>query len=778
MVAGEEPRQSQSHPAATAVLLLIWLVVSLGNRAGAELLFEAGSSTITVDPATLALTLKSGDCPGLCVSKPQPDLGRVANLERRSNGATWFYPEHKVSVTLELTGQRLLAHVLATETGHFTFPVLSETDAVRGWILPLFEGVYAPRGDSRWAAFLTNRGELNTTADFTLPFLGLDCGKFTLSCILTNPFNNQLHFYRSEGGGLEARLTHQFTRNHAVKEYGVVFELGTNSLVEPARRYRQWLVDHGGFVSLKDKIRRTPEAAKLLGAAHIYLWGDEPLDQADVSDWKRFARELKSQGESPKTSPGKRMWSLMQPEARDLVGKVAQTEWPDRYMKGQVMEELNRLLRDPGLYEASDWKGVILDPTTTARLSRDGSQLSRADVCQLNSRLLAAAFPTSFSSPETWGNGVSPKMIRQLAVAGFDRLWLGSSSWQAFLDRPETVAVAKQAGFLIGPYDSYHSIHRPGEPDTWETAQFDAALYETGAIVTADGSKRRGFKQKGFLLSPDAARPYVEQRVAGLMAAFQANSWFIDCDGFGEFFDDYSARHPATQQSDMQSRISRMSWIRDTYGAVIGTEGCSAGVARAVHFAHGVMTPVIGWGDPDLKDKESKYYLGAYYPPDAPQVFFKPVPLKEEYRYIYFEPRFRLPLFQTVFHDSVVATHHWSFASLKTRDQAKIVELLELLYQVPPLYHLNVPEFQKRKAQLQRHYRFFSPLHRETALLPLTGFEWLTPDGTVQRTEFGNKVELVANFGAADFRLGDTRVAPQSIVVRRRGSGNAGTYAP
>ena len=141
----------------------------------------------------------------------------------------------------------------------------------------------------------------------------------------------------------------------------------------------------------------------------------------------------------------------------------------------------------------------------------------------------------------------------------------------------------------------------------------------------------------------------------------------------------------------MQSRIARMAWIRDTFGAVIGTEGCSAGVAPAIHFAHGVMTPVIGWGDPDLSNKQSKYYLGAYYPPEEPQVFFKPVPLKEEHRYIYFEPRFRLPLFQTVFHDSVIATHHWSFASLKAQDQARTVELLELLYQVPPLYHLNLP---------------------------------------------------------------------------------------
>jgi hypothetical protein len=389
---------------------------------------------------------------------------------------------------------------------------------------------------------------------------------------------------------------------------------------------------------------------------------------------------------------------------------------------------------------------------------------------------LEAAFPRLMAKAEMWGGAISPKMIDKLAKAGFDRLWLGNEGWEGFVNRPETVVAAKKAGFLIGPYDSYNSIHRPNDPDTWPTAQFDEALYETGGIVNADGSKKHGFKKKGWLLSPAAARPYMEKRVTRLMKLFGANSWFMDCDGFGDYFDDYSDAHPATQQSDMQSRMARMAWIRDTFGAVIGSEGCSAGVAPAIHFAHGVMTPVIGWGDPDLSSKNSKYYLGRYYPPDEPEVFFKPVPLKEEYRYIYFEPRFRLPLFQTVFHDSVIATHHWSFGSLKSRDGAGTVELLELLYNVPPLYHLNLSEFQKRRQQIKHHYDFFSPLHREAALLPMTGFQWLTPDRSVQRTTFGDKIELIANFGDVDFTYQTMSIPAQSILAI--GDGKTVTYSP
>ncbi len=758
---------------------LLWFTV-LNSFAGdnLEIVLANDSCRVTVNPASFQINLQPRNQGSILLSSGQSGLGPIASLDKSGTSASWEFSDRKIRVGLQLVSEGLLVDLLAETTGKFTFPILPESDSTKGWILPLFEGVYAPRGDSRWVAFLTNSGTMNTTADLTMPFLGLDYGDFTVACILTNPFNNQLRFQTAPDGRLEARVTHEFTRNHPVKECGMLFRLGNNSPVEPGRLYREWLKQHGDFVTLADKIKKTPEGAKLLGAAHIYLWGDELITPDDAANWKQFAAKIKSQGEASEPSPGKRIWSLLKPDARKAVGDLIGQEWPDRYTKLQIAEGLDQLLLNRDFYDAAAWTGVGLDQLTMASLNSDRSNWTQADLCRVNCHLLAAAFPSLMAKPEMWGDGISPKMIQQLAQAGFDRLWLGAGGWEGFVNRPETVAAAKQAGYLIGPYDSYNSIHRPSDPDTWPTAQFDETLYETGAIVNADGGKKHGFKKKGWLLSPDAARPYVERRVGGLMKLFGANSWFMDCDGFGDYFDDYSTVHPATQQSDLQSRRARLAWIRDTFGAVVGSEGCSAGVAPDIFFAHGVMTPVIGWGDHDLSDKGSKYYLGRYYPPNGPEVFFKPVPLKEEYRYIYFEPRFRLPLFQTVFHDSVITTHHWSFGSWKSRDEAGTVELLELLYNVPPLYHLNLQEFQKRKQQMRRHYDFFSPLHREAAVLPMTAFQWLTPDRSVQRTAFGDKIEMIANFGSTDFTNQTLNIPKRSILARWLDTGKTLTYSP
>ena len=255
-----------------------------------------------------------------------------------------------------------------------------------------------------------------------------------MTYIFTNAFNNRLEFQPSPGKTLQARFTHQFTRNHAVKEYGVIIQLGKNSPVEPARLYRQWLVQRGEFVSFKEKIQRTPEAAKLPGAAHIYLWGGELLHHTDVKNWKQFCQELKGQGEA--ASPIARETDLVPDANRKRKGFVAQLlteEWPDKYTKSQITDDLNRLLLLPDFSDAPPPGG----PAPT-----------QAEICRANCRWLAAAFPGLLSDPATWGNGVSPKMIHQLAAAGLDRLWLGSDGWDAFINRPETVAAAKAGGIF------------------------------------------------------------------------------------------------------------------------------------------------------------------------------------------------------------------------------------------------------------------------------------------------------------------------------------------
>jgi len=642
--------------------LLVALCASSGRHAVADpaatVLLASPAWTVELEPGSLAVTARPLGGPAVRLSAPQRDLGPVTDLAFTETEVSWLLAERSCRVALRLAGDTLEARFQATGPTEITWPAIGSDVSVRAHIVPLFEGSYIPADHAEWLSFLAEQSPMSTTEGLSMPFLGIDAGERTITYIFANPFHNSLAF-RGHEGRITADVTHVFTERAQGDDYVVVVGLGPPSPIEPARRYRRYLVEQGDFITLRDKIKRLPEAEKLLGAAHAYLWGD----------------------------------------------------------------------------------------------------------------------------------GLSVKMMEDLAALGLDRLWLGLDSWQGGFREPEAVKRAKELGWLIASYDSYESIHSPDETDTWETAQFDRRLYESGGVIGRDGKPMRGFQGKGYRLNPLVAKPYVRERVNRLMGTLpeRFNSWFIDCDAYGDLDDDYSLDHPMTQRDDMEARLERMAWIRDAYQLAIGSERGAAYAAPVIHFAHGMMTPVIGWGDPDLqKDKQSPYYLGAWWPPEGPGIMVKQVPLKPRCRTPYFDPRFRLPLYQTAFHDSLVTTHHWQYASLKFTDQLQTVELLELLYNVPPLYHLNLKELAKHKERIAAHYRFFSPLHRELATEPLTDFEWLSPDHLVQRTVFGDPsaplrpggVEMVANFSEEAFSYQGTSLPPNGILARCPATGAADLFVP
>ena len=724
--------------------------------------------TVDIDPQSLAVETYPADSEiSLPISWEQTGFGTITEFSQEDNTVSWRLPERFLTVRFELIDDSLSVEFIQDKRTNdalsVTWPVIEDFESLRGYILPFFEGSYVPKDDVTWRDFLCERGPINTTAGLSMPFWGLHLADRTLTYILTNPFNNQIHFNQTLTHGLGMQVSHTFTPNWEQKRYAVRITLDTASPVAPAKRYRKWLKQNAEFVSFTEKIQKTPAAERLLGAAHIYLWGGKLLSQYDVTDWKAFATKL-----SGDTEVAKRIWTQLNVEARKAILEIVQVDYPSKYSLRVVSRAISEQLEKQRFYDPIIWTEIPLTSEAEALISRDVSMLSLPELYRRNCLLFYAAFSDTLRHPDEWGDGLSVKLLAQFAENGLDRLWLGVDSWQEGFRHPKAVAKAKELGYLIGPYDSYHSIHHPNEKDTWETAQFDLTLYETGAIVNADGTKSRGFKKKGYHLSPLVAKPYVENRVNGIVEQMPTdfNTWFIDCDAYGELYDDYSASHPATQLDDMNARLARIAWIRDTHNMVVGSEGGAAYSAATLHFAHGMTLPVIGWGDPDMKSKTSPYYVGGYWPPEGPAVHIKQVPLKPKYLYHYYDPRFRLPLYQMVFHDSVITTHHWGSGSLKFENAIETLALLELFYNVPPLYHLNIAEFEKHKAWIKQHYAFFSPLHRRIGGRAMTDFEWLSHDKQVQRIEFGNMVEMYANFGTDAFGYNDVAIPERSVVAR------------
>jgi len=91
---------------------------------------------------------------------------------------------------------------------------------------------------------------------------------------------------------------------------------------------------------------------------------------------------------------------------------------------------------------------------------------------------------------------------------------------------------------------------------------------------------------------------------------------------------------------------------------------------------------------------------------------------------------------------------------------------------------MNLEEFEKHRTRMRAHYEFFAPLHRELGLLPLTDFAWLSSDRMVQRTVFGDAVEMVANFAQEGFDYSGTVIPGRSVLARWLETGDTRVYTP
>jgi hypothetical protein len=776
------------------VAILTVCLLGISPAASAE---EAGGKVyelknepwnLSIQPSTLEVIARPKKGQEFALSLPISDAGPVENINKAGNIISWEVPDKGAEVEMELGSKGLQLNVRVKDPVVFTWPRLRMDQPVKGLIWPHWEGSYIPADDPRWVARLLDWGSVDTLEGLSLPFWGLDCGEYSLTYIIKNRYNNTIEFSK-EQDQLVAEFSHDFPPNHSSREYGFLICLGENKTpVEPALIFRQWLMEQGEFVSLKEKMEKTPKVERLPGAAQVYLWGDAYLAKNNVRSpkssrekvWKPFTGKMIAESESSQPTVGKHLKKLMgEKNWTDLIVEMSKVPYDYDYLQKGICREISRLLGLAEFYDSASWEGVTIPEEAKVVLASDRSSLSPKELARMNGLLLQAAYPEYLAPVNEWGGSLSIAMLKELKEAGFDRMRLCLDGWEGIEKRPEVARYADELGYLFGTYDSFHSIHPPswqGTDATWPTAQFNQELYDSGGVTLRNGEKKKGFRQKGYILSPIAARPDVEERVNRNFSNVPYNYYFVDCDAYGHVYDDYTPGRTVTMKEGAMARNDRLAWIRDTHHVVIGSEGGCSYAAPVIHVAEGMFLPTFGWGDADLSDKDSEYYEGGWYPPDAPAIFFKPSKLKEEYRYFYLDPRFRLPLYEIVFHDSVVTTSHWLKGNLKYPQERDLIFLTQLLYQVPPLYHVNIDEFKKRKEIMKEQYDFFSALHRELGFSPMTDFSWLTEDRLVQKTVFDDKVEMVANFSGQDFKYQEETLPAGSVMAHWLGTGETKIY--
>ncbi|MEV6279023.1 glycoside hydrolase [Nocardia sp. NPDC051832] len=597
--------------------------------------------TIDVDPATLKVDSDIGPISGGAAQ----DLGAPSEVTRDGEALRWSLPEAGLAVSARPDGDRIALSITADKTASLSWPVLPA--GVRSIQVPDGDGLNIPADDTRWTDPETGIVDEDgrRLQDLTFPGLGFTGAQPGTggSYIIPTDIGSTVTF-TARDERLGATVRHEFDPAAATGTYTVILDPTRGGPIDSSLDYRQWLDSHGQLSSLTDKIAENPEVEKLLGAFHVYLWGD----------------------------------------------------------------------------------------------------------------------------------GRSARGVEALKSAGLERLWLGYDSGDPQIGK-DAVDAAKQAGYLIGPYDTFSNVQDPkGEIDA-PTSKWPDPMWPAGCVLDSKGKPETGFGGRGCYLSSEALaqRPDLLREREDQMSANGVNSYFVDVDGTGETFRDHSPQHPMTEQRDRDNRLARMRDLMPRF--VVGSETVGAWANSAVAFSHGSSTPIP---DGIWKLQRDKEFWGGWSGKNGPAMFLKPVDLPADLTRQMFDFAYRIPMYQTVFHDSLISTDRWELGLNKFPALARTRTLAAMLYNAPLNYNLNldtIAEWAPSMAKAEQFFRFTQAAAGTTAL---TAFDWLTTDKQVQRTEFGNHLTVTANFGTTPYTDPETGTVQPGCVLARTSGNQTQTLCP
>jgi hypothetical protein len=121
---------------------------------------------------------------------------------------------------------------------------------------------------------------------------------------------------------------------------------------------------------------------------------------------------------------------------------------------------------------------------------------------------------------------------------------------------------------------------------------------------------------------------------------------------------------------------------------------------------------------------------------------------------------YRLPLWELVYHDCVVAQWYWGDYNNKLPSLWDKRDLFNVLYGTPPMYMFNRKLWDENKARFVRSYQTICPTVRAVGYSEMTDHRLLTADRGVQQTVFANGTVITVNFGSIAYHLSDSIIIP------------------
>ena len=365
---------------------------------------------------------------------------------------------------------------------------------------------------------------------------------------------------------------------------------------------------------------------------------------------------------------------------------------------------------------------------------------------------------------------ITAEMIDQLRAAGIRKAIIsksrGGDPTPAQGIEPAAIRAADKAGYLIGGYHNYSWIQ-----GRW--IDRDPTLKDA-AVMQADGTFKtiaNAWDAKGRLDRCPAAHRAVLVDKGNLARELGINYFFTDCTTTGGSIQEcYHPQHPLTRQAGADHLNEALQSLRNL-GLVVGSERGKWWATPATDVFEGIET-LIEYGGSYYGSGNESHWVGPY------------LENKPGYRELClgydFNPARRVPLFQLVYHDSVVCTRRWNQDPGRDASLWNRHDLMNILYGTPPLWFMHpkagnvigTPEWERVRERYLQTYRNVCGWHEKIGFDEMTDHRFLADDRMVQETRFRNGLGVVVNFSAVPWSDPRGFIVPAEdyrILSTRRG---------
>lgn len=344
-------------------------------------------------------------------------------------------------------------------------------------------------------------------------------------------------------------------------------------------------------------------------------------------------------------------------------------------------------------------------------------------------------------------------IVKEMQAAG-----IGHILWSNQLPA-ESLKALNQLGVLTSRYDIYQDVMDPANfkllpwlhPD-WTTEAWpkDIITDANGRWIHGWGIQAKDGQWYPCGVTCDArALDYARKRIPADLATHPYHCRFIDTTTASPWRECYAPNHPMTRTDSRRAKMELLRYVSEDRKLVTG---CETGHDAAVPFLHYF---------------EGMLSLGPYRVPDSGrdmQRIWNDVPASVAKFQL--GHRYRLPLWELVYHECVVSQWYWGDYNNKLPALWDKRDLFNVLYGTPPMFMFSRELWTRNKARFVQSYQTICPYVRNVGYSEMTNHRFLTPDRDVQQTTFANGMTVTVNFGETPYRDTDgATVAPMASRV-------------